>query len=126
MLLGTEQTWLWLLIPALFGGFFGHITAVVAATVTATLGVADENKGLASGLITTTQRVAVTVGIPLLGAVMAIRSDLLAGIHLALTANVLLTLTAVAMISIGLNRLRPTGTPQAAILDPGVRKTVRR
>jgi MFS family permease len=46
ILLGTQPTWLWLLIPALFGGgFFGHITAVVAATVTATSGVPDANKG---------------------------------------------------------------------------------
>ncbi|MBV9251481.1 MAG: MFS transporter [Acetobacteraceae bacterium] len=110
ILLGTQPTWLWLLIPALFGGFFGHITAVVAATVTATSEVPDAHKGLATGLVTTSQRVAVTVGIPVLGAVMAIRSDLLAGIHLALTANVLLTLTAVAVISTGLNRLRPAGT----------------
>jgi MFS family permease len=109
ILLGTQPTWLWVLIPALFGGFFGHITAVVAATVTATSDIPDVNKGLASGLITTSQRIAVTVGIPVFGAVMAIRDDLLAGIHLALSADVLLTLTAVAMIRVGLNRLQPAG-----------------
>jgi MFS family permease len=103
IVLGTEPTWLWLLIPALFGGFFGHITAVVAATVTATSGVPDSNKGLATGLITTSQRVAVTVGIPLLGAVMASRGDLLAGIRLALAVDVLLTLMAVILIRAGLN-----------------------
>jgi MFS family permease len=104
ILLGTQATWLWLLIPALFGGFFGHITAVVAATVTATSEVPDADKGLATGLITTSQRVAVTIGIPVLGAVMAVRSDLLAGIRLALVADVLLTLTAVTLIRAGLNR----------------------
>jgi MFS family permease len=109
ILLGTQPTWLWVLIPALFGGFFGHITAVVAATVTATSDIPDANKGLASGLITTSQRIAVTVGIPVFGAVMAIRDDLLAGIHLALSADVLLTLIAVAMIRVGLNRLQPAG-----------------
>jgi hypothetical protein len=97
-----------LLIPALFVGFVGHITAVVAATVTATSDVPDANKGFATGLVTTSQRIAVTVGIPVLGAVMAIRADdLLAGIRLALAADVLLTLTAVAMIRTGLHRLRP-------------------
>ena len=104
ILLGTQATWLWLLVPALFGGFFGHITAVVAATVTATSEVPDADKGLATGLITTSQRVAVTIGIPVLGAVMAARSDLLAGIRLALVADVLLTLTAVTLIRAGLNR----------------------
>jgi MFS family permease len=104
ILLGTQATWLWLLIPALFGGFFGHITAVVAATVMATSEVPDADKGLATGLLTTSQRVAVTIGIPVLGAVMAVRSDLLAGIRLALVADVLLTLTAVTLIRAGLNR----------------------
>jgi MFS family permease len=103
IVLGTEPTWLWLLIPALFGGFFGHITAVVAATVTATSGVPDANKGLATGLITTSQRVAVTVGIPLLGAVMASRGDLLAGIRLALAVDVLVTVMAAILIRAGLN-----------------------
>jgi MFS family permease len=106
IVLGTEPTWLWLLIPALFGGFFGHITAVVAATVTATSGVPDANKGLATGLITTSQRVAVTVGIPLLGAVMASRGDLLAGIRLALAVDVLVTVMAVILIRGGLNSAR--------------------
>jgi MFS family permease len=106
ILLTTRSIWLWLLIPALFGGFFGHITAIVAATVTATSEVADTNKGVATGLIATSQRVAVTIGIPTLAAVMAIRSDLLAGIHLALAADVALTLAAVAMISTRVSRLR--------------------
>jgi MFS family permease len=109
ILLGTQPVWLWLLIPALFVGFFGHITAVVAATVTATSEVPDSHKGLATGLVTTSQRVAVTVGIPLLGAVMTIRADLLAGIHLALAADVLLTLTAVILIRAGLSRRVPAG-----------------
>jgi hypothetical protein len=59
-----------------------------------------------AGLVTTSQRMAVTIGIPVLGAVMAIRTDLLDGIHLALAADVVLTLTAAVIIWAGLNRLR--------------------
>jgi hypothetical protein len=70
---------MWLLIPSLFVGFFGHITAVVAATVAATSDVPEASKGLASGLMTTSQRVASTIGIPGLAAVMTIRPDLLSG-----------------------------------------------
>jgi predicted MFS family arabinose efflux permease len=115
ILLGTQPTRLWLLIPALFVGFFGHITAIVATTVTATSDVPDANKGLATGLVTTSQRIAVTVGIPVLGAVMAIRAeDLLARIRLALAADVLLTLTAVALIRTGLGRQGPMGMPPEA------------
>jgi MFS family permease len=104
ILLGAESSWVWLLVPALFVGFLGHITAVVAATVIATSDVADADAGLATGLVTTSQRVAVTVGIPLLGAVMVTRADLLAGIHLALLVDVVLTLAVVATIMAGLKR----------------------
>jgi hypothetical protein len=61
-------------------------------------------QGLFPGLAATSQRVAVTVGIPLLGAVMALRADLLAGIQLALAVDVFLTLMVVAMVSGGLRR----------------------
>jgi predicted MFS family arabinose efflux permease len=105
ILLGTKPAWLWLLIPALFVGFLGHITAVVAATVIATSDVEDADAGLATGLVTTSQRVAVTVGIPVLGAVMVMRTDLLAGIHFALAADVLLTLAVVVTIWAGLKPL---------------------
>jgi MFS family permease len=113
ILLGSEPIWLWLLIPALFVGFLGHITAVVAATVTATSEVAEADAGLATGLVTTSQRIAVTVGIPVLGAVMALRADLLAGIHLALAANVIFTAAAVALIGVGLGGKRLTAPPAA-------------
>jgi hypothetical protein len=43
-----------LLVPALFVGFFGHIIAEVP----------EFSKGLASGLMTTSQRIASTIGIP--------------------------------------------------------------
>ena len=77
--------------------------------ITATSDVPDAHKGLASGLVTTSQRVAVTVGIPILRAVMTIRADPLAGIQLALAPDVVLTLTAVVIIWAGLNRSRPAG-----------------
>src|SRR5262249_41814921 len=102
--LGTEPSWLWLLVPALFVGFLGHITAVVAATVIATSDVADADAGLATGLVTTSQRVAVTVGIPLLGTVMVMRADLLPAIPFALVVDVFVTWVVVAMISFGLTR----------------------
>jgi len=110
ILLGSDLSSMWLLIPALFVGFFGHITAVVAATVAATSEVPEASKGLASGLMTTSQRVASTIGIPALAAVMAVRADLLGGIHNALAANVLLTVIAVALIAAGLKQRRPAAT----------------
>ena len=84
--------------PAIYGQSTGNISgtvldqsgsSIVGATVTATSQVPDSHKGLATGLVTTSQRVAVSVGIPLLGTFRAIRADLLAGNHLALAADVL-------------------------------------
>lgn len=114
IMLGDSPSWLWLLIPALFIGFFGHITAVVAATVAATSEVTDENEGLATGLLSMTQQVAVTVGIPILGAVMALRADILAGIRIALVADVILTLAVVFLVAVGLKQMRTASFTSSA------------
>ncbi|HTV69873.1 MAG TPA: MFS transporter [Rhizobiaceae bacterium] len=118
ILLGAGTAWLWLLIPALFVGFFGHVTAIVASMVTATSDVADSEQGLATGLATMTQQVALTVGIPILGAIMVTRADLLSGIHLALAVNVGLTAIAIALIWIGLRPDYDGDQPNQLIKGP--------
>ncbi len=107
VLLGHASGSLWLLIPALFAGFFGHITSVVAATVTATSDVPDSDAGLAAGLVTVSQRVATALGVPVLGGVMAIRSDLLDGIHLSVVVDALLTLAVIVIVGAGLKKASP-------------------
>lgn len=101
---GTDATALAVLVPALFIGFFGHVSAIVAYTVTGTSGLPDEEQGLATGLTSMTQQVAITVGIPLLGAVAATQSVELTGIRLALAVNVAVTLASVVLIRYGLRR----------------------
>ncbi|NUT11335.1 MAG: MFS transporter [Nonomuraea sp.] len=101
---GTGWATLAVLVPALFIGFFGHVTAIVAYTMTGTSGLADEEQGLATGLTSMTQQVAVTVGVPLLGAVAATQAVELTGIRLALAVNVAVTLASVALIRYGLRR----------------------
>ncbi|WP_454872081.1 hypothetical protein [Paraburkholderia xenovorans] len=56
------------------------------------------------------QRVASTIGIPALAAAMAIRADLLCGIHIALAADVLVTVIAVLLLAAGLKQRRPAAT----------------
>ena len=106
VLLGTGNAWLAVLVPALFFGFFGHVTAIVSFMVTATSGVPDSEQGLASGLATLTQQVGITIGIPILGAVAATQASLLGGIQLALAVNVLVTVAAVALVWSGLRPAR--------------------
>lgn len=93
------------LIPALFIGFFGHVTSIVAFMVTGTSGLPNKEQGLATGLTSMTQQVGITIGIPVLGSVAATQTMELTGIHLALTVNVAVKLVSVVLIWFGL-RLR--------------------
>ncbi|TDD88707.1 MFS transporter [Actinomadura rubrisoli] len=100
--LGSDRMALAVLIPALFIGFFGHVTCIVAYTVAGTSGLPDGEQGLATGLTSMTQQVAITIGIPILGAVAATRSVELTGIHFALGVDVAVTLASVVLIWFGL------------------------
>ena len=104
--IGAGTMGLVVLIPALLIGFFGHVTAIVAYTVTGTSGLPNEEQGLATGLTTMTQNVAITIGIPIMSAVAATQASELSGIHLALTVSVLVTFVSTAFIWRGL-RPRP-------------------
>lgn len=115
--LGADRLALAVLVPALFIGFFGHVGAIVAYTVTGTSGLANEEQGLATGLTSMTQQVAVTVGIPLLSAVAATQGAELTGIRLALGVNVAVTLVSVALIRFG---LRPRGEDRRAAVPEKV------
>ena len=66
MFLGAGREALVVLLPALFIGFFGHVTSIVAFMVTGTSGLPDEEQGQATGLTSMTQQVAITVGIPIM------------------------------------------------------------
>jgi MFS family permease len=102
--LGGERIGLALLIPALFISFFGHVTAIVAYTITGTSGLPDDEQGLATGLTSMTQQVGITVGIPVLSAIAATQASELPGIHLALIVNVVVTLAAAGLVWFGLGR----------------------
>lgn len=105
--IGAGRLGLVVLIPALLVSFFGHVTSIVAYTVTGTSGLPNAEQGLATGLTTMTQNVAVTIGIPILSAIAATQASELSGIHLALTVDVVVTLVSVALVRIGLRPRRP-------------------
>ncbi|MEV4756371.1 MFS transporter [Micromonospora sp. NPDC049559] len=111
--MGADRLGLVILIPALLVGFFGHVTSIVAYTVTGTSGLPNEEQGLATGLTTMTQNFAITIGIPILSAIAATRSPELAGIHRALVVAVAVTLVSVALVWFGLRPGRATAVPAA-------------
>jgi MFS family permease len=109
LLLGTSRAGLVILVPALFVSFFGHVSSIVAYTVTGTSGLPDDEQGLATGLVTMTQNVAITVGIPILTALAATREDVLDGTRLALVVIVATTLAGAALVWVGLRDRAATG-----------------
>ena len=70
--------------------------------VTVTSGVPDEEQGLATGLVTSTQQVGLTVGIPLLGVLATTSDDLLSGVHTVLALDTVVVLAAAALVAAGL------------------------
>lgn len=96
VLLGDGRGWLGLLLAAAFVGGVGNMLAIVGFMVTATSGLPDEEQGLATGLATMTQQVGITLGIPVMSAVVTARAGaasaaaphaLLGGISLAVLVN---------------------------------------
>ncbi|GAA2008193.1 MFS transporter [Catenulispora subtropica] len=123
LLTGSGRWALAVLIPALFVGFFGHVTAIVAYTVTGTSGLPDGEQGLATGLTLMTQQVAITSGIPILSAVAATRGGETAGTHLALAVDVVVTLAGAALVWVGLRPRTPAAPDPAAGPAPVFTKT---
>jgi hypothetical protein len=121
--LGTQRGWIILVLAALGIGFFGHVTGIVAYTVTATSGLPADEQGLATGLSTMTQLVGLTIGIPVIGAIAG--STSVAGLHRGLGADIAVTAVFAAAIWVGLRPRTRAATGPDALAD-GMEATVRR
>jgi MFS family permease len=113
---GPQRAWLFLVLVALGVAFFGHVTGIVGYTVTATSGLPAAEQGLATGLTTMTQLVALTVGIPVIGAIAGpvAGAASLGGLDRGLAADVAINALFAVAIWAG---LRPRGRAAAASLD---------
>ncbi|MFJ7070859.1 MFS transporter [Streptomyces sp. NPDC101115] len=83
-----------------------HLAAIISYGVTVTSGVPDEEQGLATGLVTTTQQVGLTVGIPLLGVLATTGDSLYGGVRTVLALDVAIVLVTAALVALGLRRAR--------------------
>lgn len=111
---GTDRTALLLIVPALLVGFFGHVTAIVAYTVAGTSGLPDDQQGLATGLTSMTQQVAITVGIPILGSLAATQATSQSGLRLALVIDAAVVVLGAGLVWHGLRpRTLTTNGPSA-------------
>ncbi|TMQ96669.1 MFS transporter [Actinomadura soli] len=96
--LGESRDALPLLLVATAVGGFGNLVAIVAFMGTATSGLPDGEQGLATGLATMTQQVAITLGIPVMSAVATANTSVLGGVHAATAVNVAIVLAGAALV----------------------------
>ncbi|MEU2066309.1 MFS transporter [Streptomyces anulatus] len=81
-----------------------HLGAIISYGLIVTSGVPDEEQGLATGLVTTTQQVGLTVGIPLLGVLATTQDTLFDGVRTAVAVAGAILLAAGAAVTAGLRR----------------------
>jgi len=103
----------WLATAAVSLACVCHLGAIVSYGLTVTSGVPDSEQGLATGLVTSTQQVGITVGIPLLGVLATTSRDLLTGLHTVLAVETAVILTTAVLVAVGL-RTRRTETAVTA------------
>ncbi|MER7171077.1 MFS transporter [Streptomyces mesophilus] len=81
-----------------------HMGAIISYGITVTSGVPDEQQGLATGLVTSSQQLGLTVGIPLLGVLATTADDLTSGYHTVVALDAAIVLVAAALIALGLRK----------------------
>ncbi|MFJ9055877.1 MULTISPECIES: MFS transporter [unclassified Streptomyces] len=106
LVIGTESWSVWPAALCLALACVCNLGAIVSYGLTVTSGVPDEEQGLATGLVTSTQQVGITVGIPLLGVVATTTSDRLSGVHTVLAIDAAVVLATAALVAFGLGRAR--------------------
>ncbi|MFC7868812.1 MFS transporter [Streptomyces murinus] len=106
LLLNTHVWSAWLATAAVALASMCHLGAIISYGVTVTSGVPDAEQGLATGLVTSTQQVGITVGIPLLGVLATTSGDLLSGVHTVIALDAAIVLGAALLTGLGLRRSR--------------------
>ncbi|WUT33000.1 MFS transporter [Streptomyces sp. NBC_00691] len=102
--LGEGPGSLWLLLAATFAGGVGNMLAIVGFMVTATSGIPDHEQGTATGLATMTQQIGITMGTPIMSAVVVTSPVLLDGIGLAVLVNAAIVAAGAVLAGLFLRR----------------------
>ncbi|MFI6786762.1 MFS transporter [Nonomuraea sp. NPDC050383] len=110
LLLGDTPDSMGLLLPATFLGGVGNMLVIVGFMVTATTGLPDHEQGLATGLASMSQQVGITMGTPIMSAIVTAATAgamsagaILHGVTVAVAANAALVLLGV-LIAVVLKR----------------------
>ncbi|MFE7892079.1 MFS transporter [Streptomyces sp. NPDC057412] len=115
LLLLDAASWsVWLATAAVSVASMFHLGAIISYGLTVTSGVPDEEQGLATGLVTSTQQVGITVGVPLLGVLATTSGDLLGGTRTVMALDTGIVLAAAALVAVGLRTRR---TPASGTVE---------
>ncbi|MGW0933566.1 MFS transporter [Streptomyces sp. NPDC002666] len=101
--LGTGSG-VWLATVAVSLASMCHLGAIIAYGLTVTSGVPNAEQGLATGLVTTTQQVGLTIGIPLLGVLATTQGSLFDGVRTVVAVAAGLLVVAAGVVGAGLRR----------------------
>ncbi|MEU8354498.1 MFS transporter [Nonomuraea sp. NPDC048882] len=109
LLLGGTPASLWLQLPATFLGGVGNMLVIVGFMVTATAGLPDREQGLATGLASMSQQVGITMGTPIMSAIVTATTAgvvtagaVLDGVRAAVAVNAALVLLGVLIAAVAL------------------------
>ncbi|GGS68278.1 MFS transporter [Streptomyces tanashiensis] len=102
--LGDDRGSLALLLAATFAGGVGNMLAIVGFMVTATSGIPESEQGMATGLATMTQQIGITMGTPVMSAVVVTAPVLLDGIGLAVLVNAAIVAAGAVLSALFLRR----------------------
>jgi predicted MFS family arabinose efflux permease len=125
-LLGPGPAWIATLMAATFVGGVANLAVIVGFLVTATSGLPDREQGLATGMATMSQQVGITIGIPIMSAVVAARvralggetsHTMLTGITTAVAVNTALCVAAALLIGLF---LEPVRRGPRSVVRPGL------
>lgn len=95
-LVGPDSWWIVPLLVATFVGGVANLVAIVGFIVTATSGLPDDQQGMATGLATMSQQIGITMGIPIMSAIVTARIEVLGG---ETTATVLSGVTTAILVN---------------------------
>ncbi|MGR6915745.1 MFS transporter [[Actinomadura] parvosata] len=107
LLMGDTSASMGLLLPATFLGGVGNMLVIVGFMVTATAGLPDHQQGLATGLASMSQQVGITMGTPIMSAIVTAATGgvvtvgaVLHGVTVAIAVNAVLVLAGVLIAAL--------------------------
>ncbi len=100
--LSEDHEWVTPLLIVTFIGGVANLVAIVGYTVSATSGIPADQQGLATGLVTMSQQVGITLGTPIMSAIATsvVASTLLPGLRVAIGVNAGIALAAAALVAV--------------------------